>query len=277
MIAYWEINIEFVYGTGNNQTLFKRERISVFAAMMCGIGKKESKLLSPILFETLIGGEDANSYGLSHKGYLYHGGPVRKYCETAKDREPLVIGVLFDGPRRELSYFVNGVYMGVAFYDLALDGAVFYPMISRYSYRISSLTLGVLSTSQKSQFVVSQQRCRYTIPSLTEKCLSLLVMRLHCSTKNHIKALGLPDQLSNLLYTRVQQYQGSTQKDTTSFAKELSCTKGEEAMEQEPSRIHQIFSPSSNEWDYGILSGLPPTIGENLMRILWARSTPSQF
>jgi SPRY domain-containing SOCS box protein 3 len=99
--------------------------------MMFGIGKDSSKLLSPILFETLIGGEDSNSYGLSHKGYLYHNGFVRQFCEPARDRQPLVVGVLFDGPRRELSYFMDGVYMGIAFENLALDNEVYYPMISR--------------------------------------------------------------------------------------------------------------------------------------------------
>jgi hypothetical protein len=56
---------------------------------------------------------------------------VRQFCEPARDRQPLVVGVLFDGPRRELSYFMDGVYMGIAFENLALDNEVYYPMISR--------------------------------------------------------------------------------------------------------------------------------------------------
>lgn len=97
---------------------------------MFGIGKKCSKLVSPILFENLIGG-DSNSYGLSHKGIIYHNGTTYKYCHSFKERKSVVVGVFFNGPKSELSYFIDGKYMGVAFNNLDLNNSVYHPMISR--------------------------------------------------------------------------------------------------------------------------------------------------
>jgi SPRY domain-containing SOCS box protein 3 len=99
--------------------------------MMFGIGKECSRLVSPILFENLIGG-DSHSYGLSHKGILYHNGIMSKYCQPFKEQQPVIVGLSFDGPRKELSYFVDGKFMGIAFENLNLDDTVYYPMISRF-------------------------------------------------------------------------------------------------------------------------------------------------
>jgi hypothetical protein len=108
--------VEFVYGT----------------SMMFGIGSKSSKILSPYNFENLIGGLDGKSCGLSHKGLLYNNGLVDRYCTAFEERQPAIVGILFDGPNRELSYFINGKYNGVAFCELDLDVTEYYPMISRF-------------------------------------------------------------------------------------------------------------------------------------------------
>jgi SPRY domain-containing SOCS box protein 3 len=115
-MAFWEVHVQFVYGT----------------SMMFGIGQKCSKLVSPVIFENLTG-NDSYSYGLSHKGVIYHNRDESSYCEPFKEREEVTVGVLFDGPNRQLSYFVNGVFMGVAFHDIDLNENVYYPMISRYT------------------------------------------------------------------------------------------------------------------------------------------------
>jgi hypothetical protein len=110
--AYWEVNIAKVYGT----------------AMMVGIGR-DCNLISPVSFENLIG-QDSNSYGLHHKGQIYHNHTARSYCKEFTERREVTIGVLFDGPQKQLSFYVNGEYKGVAFDNINTDFD-YYPIISR--------------------------------------------------------------------------------------------------------------------------------------------------
>ncbi|KAI6176188.1 SPRY domain-containing SOCS box protein 3 [Aphelenchoides bicaudatus] len=240
VVAFWEIHVEFVYGT----------------AMMFGIGKGSSKLLSPIFFENLIGAEDTN-YGLSHKGFIYHNGFVRRYCEAVQDRKPVTIGVFFDGPRRQLSYFINGEYLGVAFEDLALDNdSVFYPMIS--------------STSQKSKFIVTEQKQKCEANSLFELCAQSIMNQLQSCNNfklDKIKKLGLPKNLIKFLARRLEQQEELelTMKFNQSF----------KANDQEPMETETAEPPG--DVNYDLIDSLPPTIGERLMQILWAGSIPSQL
>lgn len=97
---------------------------------MFGVGAENVLLKVDINFVNLIGYPGSHSYGLSHKGEVHHEGESKGYCNGFEDHCPAVVGVYFNGPRRELSYFVNGVYQGVAFNDLNLSQPL-YPMVSR--------------------------------------------------------------------------------------------------------------------------------------------------
>ncbi len=84
------------------------------ASVMIGVGDADTCLHSDNFdFLNLIG-KTKNSWGLCHKGTLWHGNVSRKYCEPFFDKHTR-IGVLLDLGRNTLSFFKNGSYLGVAF------------------------------------------------------------------------------------------------------------------------------------------------------------------
>jgi SPRY domain-containing SOCS box protein 3 len=99
-IHYFEVLIrEPLYGT----------------AVMIGYGTDEVKLhYDNFDYVNLVGGADAVSWGLSHKGLVWHDGKSRRYCEPFFDKETRV-GVLLNTHDKTLHYFINGNYLGVAF------------------------------------------------------------------------------------------------------------------------------------------------------------------
>ena len=77
---YWEINIsQRIFGT----------------SMMFGIGTKKARLHVDGFVNML--GEDINSWGMSHKGLLWHGGKYRQYTKPFQENVVTTIGVFFDG------------------------------------------------------------------------------------------------------------------------------------------------------------------------------------
>ncbi len=62
-------------------------------------------------------GIDSESWGLSYKGFIWHNGRSRKYTEPFYERNT-VIGVLLDLRAGTLTFFRNGVNLGVAFTGL---------------------------------------------------------------------------------------------------------------------------------------------------------------
>ena len=68
--CYWEITIlERVFGT----------------SMMTGIATKQARVHVDT-FKDLLG-EDKNSWGLNHKGFLWHAGEAKRYTEQFKESE----------------------------------------------------------------------------------------------------------------------------------------------------------------------------------------------
>lgn len=116
-IAYWEIKTNLLYGT----------------SIMFGIGTEKARQNAPIEFLDLLG-EDDQSYGLSYDGNIYFDGKKQKFCEKLRNESinsHIIIGILFNGPKRCLTYFVNGEKLGTAFNNMQLNNKIFYPMISR--------------------------------------------------------------------------------------------------------------------------------------------------
>lgn len=111
--TFWEITIsDRIFGT----------------SIMIGVGKTRVNT-SSIAYINLLGA-DENSWGLSHKGKLWHAGRFLKdFSGEFVERKAVKVGCLYDGFRGRLSYFIDGVFMGLAFDKLPVDEPL-YPMVS---------------------------------------------------------------------------------------------------------------------------------------------------
>lgn len=106
---YWELQLsERIFGT----------------SMMFGIGTEKTRLHADSFINLL--GEDTNSWGLSHKGVLWHGGVALMYTKRFKENTPTTIGILFNGIEGTLTYYKDGVCLGVAFSGLDKVSFSFY-------------------------------------------------------------------------------------------------------------------------------------------------------
>lgn len=84
--------------------------------MMFGIGTEKAKLHADC-FKNMLG-EDYNGWGLSHKGLIWHGGMGLRYTKCFKENQATIIGILFDGIDGTLTYYKDGICLGVAFRGL---------------------------------------------------------------------------------------------------------------------------------------------------------------
>lgn len=110
--TYWEIDVsDRLFGT----------------SIMIGLGNSKASLESNAFINLL--GFDENSWGLSHKGKLWHNNNTKQYCDEFEENNSVTIGCLFDGYNGRLSYFKNDQYLGVAFDNIKLD-ELLYPMVS---------------------------------------------------------------------------------------------------------------------------------------------------
>lgn len=81
---------------------------------MVGYGTDEVPLHYDNFDYVNLVGKDSNSWGLSHKGTIWHNGVHRRYCEPFFDKD-ILVGVLLNTHDKTLHYFINGVYHGLAF------------------------------------------------------------------------------------------------------------------------------------------------------------------
>ena len=95
---------------------------------MFGIGTKKS-CLHVDSFVNLIGSDD-QGWGLSHKGLLWHNDQWISFTKPFVENKPTTIGLLFDAVEGTLSYFKDGVSLGVAFTGLNLVKDKLYPMVA---------------------------------------------------------------------------------------------------------------------------------------------------
>ena len=94
---------------------------------MFGICTKKARLHADSFVNML--GEDENGWGLSHKGILWHNGQWKPYTKPFRENESTTIGMLYDGNLGTLSYYKDGVYLGVAFSGLNKLHEELYPMV----------------------------------------------------------------------------------------------------------------------------------------------------
>lgn len=140
-LTYWEISLL------NNQING--------TSIQIGIGNKKARLNSLGYLNIL--GSDANSYGLTHNGKLWHKNEAKSFC-AAWNEPQVTIGCLFNGYTGQLSYYKNGTLLGVAFENINMSEPL-YPMIS--------------STVAQSAFRLTMV-CE-TFPSLRDLCRKTIV------------------------------------------------------------------------------------------------------
>lgn len=85
---YWELKLaDRVFGT----------------SIMFGVGTGHTRLHANMFINLL--GENEDSWGLSHKGVLWHRGRWSKYTQPFRENEATVIGLLYDGVAGTLTYY----------------------------------------------------------------------------------------------------------------------------------------------------------------------------
>ncbi|CAI4227956.1 unnamed protein product [Auanema sp. JU1783] len=139
--AYWEIKAHgFIFGT----------------SVQFGVGNLSARTYLPSAFADILG-EDRNSYAINHHGQAFHGGVSFPFCRSLSNSKNVVVGMLFDGPTRSLSYFINGVYAGTPFTEMDLSQTL-YPMVS--------------STAQQSQYELTNRASLMHPKTLLSSCLT---------------------------------------------------------------------------------------------------------
>lgn len=146
---------------------------------MFGIGTKNARLHVDAFVNML--GENNESWGLSHKGFLWHGGNYRQYTKSFKENISTTIGLYFDGIAGTLAYYKDGISLGVAFTGLADIEEPLYPIICSTAAK-TEMALGVT----KREFLSIQDRCRS-------------VILRHLNTKDQIEQLELPRTLKRFI------------------------------------------------------------------------------
>lgn len=125
-------------------------------SMMFGIGTRRTRMHSDS-FTNLLG-EDGHSWGLSHKGTLWHDGRWRPFCRPFRENEATTIGMWFDAVNGTLSYFKDEEPLGIAFEGLDKVDAFLYPMVASTAAKTEML----ISSSIRS-FISLKDRCRQVI------------------------------------------------------------------------------------------------------------------
>ncbi len=145
---------------------------------MFGVGTAKAHIGTH--YYTDLIGEDAHSWGLSHRGILRHSGKYQKYCRPFRETSPTTVGMLFDGIYGTLTYFKDGVNLGVAFRGLDETDQPLYPMVS--------------STSK--MCVMTLRKMEYEFIDLQDRCRAVF---LKTQTSEKIQELKLPYSLQQYL------------------------------------------------------------------------------
>lgn len=157
---YWEIKIsQRIFGT----------------SMMFGIATRTARTHVDAFVNML--GEDAQSWGLSHKGLLWHAGKWRHYTKPFRENEATTIGLLFDWNQGSLTYFKDGYSLGVAFTGLNKLNEDLYPIICSTAAK-TEMSLGVRIRS----YYNLQDRCRAKI-------------LMYLNEENDVDQLPLPNRI----------------------------------------------------------------------------------
>lgn len=197
---YWEIQVtDRLFGT----------------SMMFGIATRNCSVHADS-FVNLIG-SDCNGWGLSHKGILWHDSLWSKYTKPFKENTATRIGMLFDGPKGTLTYFKDGVSLGVAFKDLDKITDKLYPM--------------VCSTAAKTQMTLTKT-CR-DYYSLQDMCRNVILNKL--PKPSDVQQVDLPRFLKEFVECKPCREE-EDESDSEDEHKECNCSRS--------SSIFPILNPN---------------------------------
>jgi len=146
-------------------------------SLMIGVGTKQASL-NKTGYLNLIG-SDQSSWGLTHTGMIWHANQSTKFCDSFQTSNNnnndtiTTIGCLYDGYNGQLSFYKNGIFLGIAFNNLFDE---IYPMCS----------------STVTQSVFRMDVCYQSFPSLEELCVQQVL-------KNKIDYNGLPKSIVHYL------------------------------------------------------------------------------
>lgn len=161
---YWEVRVnQRVFGT----------------SLMFGIGTRKAQLYRGSFVNLL--GIDRESWGLSHKGLIWHGGESKEFTDSFPENESTTIGLLFDGHKGTLQYFKDGRDLGIAFQGLHMVNKPLHPIIA--------------STAARTE--MSLQRPLRPIDTLQDICLSAIARQLKIS--DDVDQLPMPRSLQSEL------------------------------------------------------------------------------
>lgn len=146
---------------------------------MFGIGTKKARVHADFFINLL--GEDCNSWALSHKGLLWHGGQWYHYTKPFRENEPTTIGILFDGIAGTMTYYKDGECLGVAFRGLQEVKQALYPI--------------VCSTAAKTEMTLSFMKRDFV--NLQDRCRSVIVKQV--SSKKDLEKLMIPSSVRSYL------------------------------------------------------------------------------
>ncbi|KAL3281724.1 hypothetical protein HHI36_004928 [Cryptolaemus montrouzieri] len=162
-------------------------------SMMFGIGTKKARIHADS-FTNLLG-EDANSWGLSHKGLLWHDGTRTHYTKPFRENVHTVIGLYFDGVAGTLTYYKDKKCLGVAFRGLHEIKEPLYPIICSTAAKTE-----MVLHSMRRDFINLQDRCRAAIIKLvkSKKDLDKLYVppRIRCYLAEDMLETSIPTELS---------------------------------------------------------------------------------
>ena len=160
---YWEIRFhKRVFGT----------------SMMVGVATKQARLHTDIF--TNLMGQDSESWGMSHKGLIWHDGNSKRYTEEFQEQVSTTVGVLYDRTQGTLTYFKDGKNLGIAFTGLRKVKEDLYPFIT--------------STAAKTE--MSTECSLRSFDNLQDRCRA--VIALYC-TNNDIDMLPIPKSMKEYI------------------------------------------------------------------------------
>lgn len=162
-IHYWEIRIsQRVFGT----------------SMMFGVGTRRCRVHVDSFINMI--GEDGESWGMSHKGLLWHGGKWRQYTRPFRENEPTTVGIKFDWYQGTLTFYKDGECLGVAFSGLNSVKEELYPIVCSTAAK-TEMSLGLTLRG----FDSLQDRCR-------------AIVAQHCQN-NELEMLPLPQRIKGYI------------------------------------------------------------------------------
>ncbi|XP_022095433.1 SPRY domain-containing SOCS box protein 3-like isoform X2 [Acanthaster planci] len=150
-------------------------------AVMVGVGTRKALLHTTNYQYINMLGMDDQSWGLSYKGTLWHNGTSQQYCQPFYENNTR-IGILLNLYVGTLTFFKDGVNLGVAFKDLHHVGEDLYPLACSTAAE-TELELGVRSSRKL---------------RLQDKCYSTILRHIG-HNDNNIDILPLPHTMKHVL------------------------------------------------------------------------------